>query len=57
VPPENVSAVAEYFDIKPKQANEIVAEVSNAVADWRKEAKRLGVPAREIDRMASAFEH
>lgn len=45
-----------YFDIKPKPANEIVAEVSHAVADWRKEAKRLGVPAKEIDRMASAFE-
>jgi serine/threonine-protein kinase HipA len=49
--------VAEYFDIKPKQANEIVTEASNAVADWRKQAKRLGVPAREIDRMATAFEH
>jgi hypothetical protein len=49
--------VAEYFDIKPKQANEIVTEASNAVADWRKQAKRLGVPAREIDHMATAFEH
>ena len=54
---DNAFAVAEYFDIKPKQANEIVAEVSNAVADWRKEAKRLGVPARKIDRIVSAFEH
>jgi serine/threonine-protein kinase HipA len=49
--------VAEYFDIKPKQANEIVTEASIAVAEWRKEAKRPGVPAREIDRMATAFEH
>ncbi len=41
----------------PKQVNEIVADASNSVADWRKEEKRLGVPAREIDRMAPAFEH
>jgi len=49
--------VAENFDIKPKQTNKIVTEASNAVADWKKEAKRLGVPAKEIDRMATAFEH
>jgi len=54
---DNAFAVAEYFDIKPKQAKEIVVEVSPAVAGWRKEAKRLGVPTMEADRMASVFEN
>jgi serine/threonine-protein kinase HipA len=34
-----------------------VGQVGQAVAAWRREAKKLGLTAPEIDRMASAFEH
>lgn len=49
--------VADYFGLKPGEAGAIVAEVGQAVSGWRREAARLGVNSREIDRMASAFEH
>ena len=35
----------------------IVREVFPAVADWRKIAKKLRIPARTLDAYASAFEH
>ena len=31
--------------------------MGQAVAAWRREAKKLGLTPAEIDRMASAFEH
>jgi serine/threonine-protein kinase HipA len=37
-----------------KEARQVVAK---AVGSWRIEAKRLGIRAVEIERMASAFEH
>ncbi len=49
--------VAEYFEIKGKTAKTIASEVLRVVATWRAVAKRLGLKATEIDRMASAFEH
>jgi serine/threonine-protein kinase HipA len=39
------------------EARKIAAEVGHAVATWRREAKKLGLTAAEIDRMASSFEH
>ena len=33
------------------------SEVADGVAEWRREARRLGASSRSIDRMASAFEH
>ena len=48
---------AEYYGLKQKDAKSIAAEVGRAVAGWRKEAAGLGVSPREIERMASAFEH
>jgi serine/threonine-protein kinase HipA len=34
-----------------------VTEVGAAVATWRGEARTIGLSAKEIERMASAFEH
>jgi serine/threonine-protein kinase HipA len=49
--------VAPYFELKEEQARAIAREAGDAVASWRKEAAVLGLGKREIDRMASAFEH
>lgn len=48
---------AEYYGLKHKDAKAIAAEIGRAVAGWREEAAGLGVSPREIERMASAFEH
>ena len=49
--------VAEYFDVSADRARSIASEVGSVVSNWRKDAKRMGLPNPEIDRMASAFEH
>ncbi len=49
--------VAPHFGVKPDKAKIIVHEVGTAVARWRETAKAAGLPANEIERMASAFEH
>jgi serine/threonine-protein kinase HipA len=48
---------AEHFRLDPDEAREVIAEVETAVADWRDVADRHGLTRREIERMASAFEH
>jgi serine/threonine-protein kinase HipA len=50
-------AVAEHFGVKPHEARAMASEVGAAVKNWRQVANGLGLSAREIDRMASAFEH
>lgn len=50
-------SVAEYFRLSQNDARRIVHQVASGVALWRKEATRIGVPAEELDRVASAFEH
>src|SRR6202042_999820 len=50
-------AVAGYFELAEADAGRIAAEVGQAVAGWRREAKRLGLAPAEIDLLASAFEH
>lgn len=50
-------AVAPYFGLKPDKAKSIAAEIGQAVSGWRRVASDLELPAREVDRMASAFEH
>ncbi len=50
-------SVIEEFRIKKSRANEIINEVSAAVSQWQNIADRHGLRKREIDRMASAFEH
>ena len=48
---------AKYYGLKEGEAKAIALEVGSAVSTWRKEAAKLGLPSREIKRMASAFEH
>ncbi len=45
------------FGLKPSAAKAIVGEVHAVVADWRKAARKLRIPARTLDAYASAFEH
>lgn len=49
--------VASYFELGEDEAHKIAGQVGHAVAAWRREAKKLGLSPREIDRMVSAFEH
>lgn len=49
--------VAAYFDLKPADARQIAREVGRSVSNWRFQAARIGIAAKEIDRMSSAFEH
>lgn len=49
--------VADFFGIKNEQARVIAAEIGTTVSQWRGPAKSVGLSAREIERMASAFEH
>jgi serine/threonine-protein kinase HipA len=49
--------VASYFELSDDEAHKIAGQVGQAVAVWRRAAKKIGLSAPEIDRMASAFEH
>jgi serine/threonine-protein kinase HipA len=48
---------AGYFDLDAGKARAIAVEVGKVVSTWRNEAARHDLTKREIDRMASAFEH
>lgn len=45
------------FRIQKPRAHEIIKEVASAVKEWRSMAKRFGLSKKEMDCMASAFEH
>ncbi len=45
------------FGLKPAAAKAMVRELHSAVADWRKVAKKLRIPARTLDTYATAFDH
>lgn len=49
--------VAHHFGVKPDKAKGLVREVGHAVSQWRKTAAAIGIANKEIDRMATAFEH
>ena len=49
--------MARQCGLKPPAAREIVGEVQTAVAQWRSCAASYGLGARDVARMASAFEH
>ncbi len=49
--------VIDDFRIRKARAREIIKEVALAVSEWRAVATQFGLIKREIDRMASAFEH
>ena len=54
---ETALSVADDFRLTKNEANKIIREVAKAVFKWRELAKNLSITKREIDRMASAFEH
>lgn len=48
---------AKHFGIPSRDAAQIANEVAAATAAWRQVAKDHGLDAKQVDRMASAFEH
>lgn len=50
-------SVAKEFGLTHEDAKKIAKEVGIAVNRWREEARRFHIPATEIERMASAFDH
>jgi serine/threonine-protein kinase HipA len=54
---ELVMSTGEYYGLTPTNMRQIITEMIKALSSWRSEAKKLGIPRVEIDRMASAFEH
>lgn len=50
-------SVAEMFALKPKEARALAREIAVAVSRWREIAAGIGLEKRDIDRMASAFDH
>ena len=49
--------VAEDFGLSTKEAKKVAREVGDATINWKKEASLLNAGKREVDFMASAFEH
>jgi serine/threonine-protein kinase HipA len=52
---ELVKGVAEYFRIKPGDADKYIDQIVKAVRQWRKEASALGISMQEQEKMATAF--
>jgi len=52
---DNALAGAGRFGLLPPEAARIIDRVARAVRNWRDHFESLGVPARECDRIASAF--
>lgn len=48
-------STAHYFRIKSGRANEIIDEVKTVVGTWHETAKKLKIPAREVEYMRNAF--
>jgi serine/threonine-protein kinase HipA len=53
---DNALSVGAHFRLGPAQARALVTEVEVATSRWQHEANELGLPRRQIDRMADAFE-
>lgn len=49
--------VGSYFELDKTEMKEIAKEVALATSEWRTTAKKLKIAKKEIERMASAFEH
>jgi serine/threonine-protein kinase HipA len=54
---ETAFEVAGHFSLTLKAAKSIAQQVAKTTARWSKQAATLGVPARHIAAVASAFEH
>jgi serine/threonine-protein kinase HipA len=49
--------VGAYFELSCAEMKQIAKEVALATSEWESTAKRLKITKKEIERMASAFEH
>jgi serine/threonine-protein kinase HipA len=49
--------VAPQFNVKAARARAIVREVAAVTRRWRRFASDCGLTQRQLDRMATAFEH
>lgn len=54
---ERALEVADHFGVRAVEAAAIISDVHRAVSNWREVATSFGSTAREIERMATAFEH
>jgi serine/threonine-protein kinase HipA len=54
---ELVISVADYFGLAATSAKTIIKEVAAITSTWRQAAAAIGASAREVSRMATAFEH
>jgi len=54
--PLAISTATEY-GVNEEDIKNIVTEVAQAVKDWQKEAKLMGISSSEIQKMSSALEH
>lgn len=50
-------SIAPYFGLDAARARAEAGTIASVVATWRDDAGRCGLSGREIERMASAFEH
>jgi serine/threonine-protein kinase HipA len=50
-------SVSQYFELSHESAFLIASRIGQAVSRWRAVASGFGLKEKEIDRMASAFEH
>ena len=44
------------YMLSPAKAHTIIQEVKTAMQPWRSEARKLGIPQRDIERFAPRFE-
>jgi serine/threonine-protein kinase HipA len=56
-PLSRVLAIAPSFNVKATRAKAIVREVAAVTGRWRRFASDCGLTPRQLDRMATAFEH
>ena len=54
---EPALATVEFYGLEVNEAKSIARQVATSVNQWREVAAGLGAARRDIDRMASAFEH
>jgi serine/threonine-protein kinase HipA len=54
---KSLMAVAPYFRISPKRAQEILAKVEGAVSRWRERGREIGMTVAELEPFTRAFEH
>lgn len=54
---ETALSVAANFRLNKNEANKIIKEVAKSTSKWREVAKNFELKKKEIERMASAFEH